>query len=58
VDAKMKAKEAEMQQKMAGSQASLMKAGPEAAGILMRGMMELGPAMSEMGELFKPADKK
>jgi len=57
IEAKMKTKQDEVQQKMAASQAAMMKAGPEAMGIMMNGMMELGPAMIEVGKAFDSADK-
>ena len=56
-DAKMKAKQDEMQQKMMASQANMAKAGPEALGIIMKGMQELAPAMAEVGKIFEAADK-
>jgi hypothetical protein len=58
LEAKMKAKQDEIEKRMAGSQASLMKAGQEAGEILIKGMLEVGPAMEEAGEIFKAADKK
>ena len=52
VDGKMSAKQAEITQKMMGMQASMMKAGPEAAAILGKGMMEFGATMQETGKMF------
>lgn len=57
LDAKLKAKVAELQERMAGSQASLVKAGPEATGIIIKGMLELAPAMDEIAGLFKEEEK-
>ena len=56
--AKMKAKEADLQKKIAGSQAAMVKAGPEAAGIIMKGMAELAPTLGEMSALFDEAEAK
>jgi hypothetical protein len=58
LDAKLKAKEADLEQSLAGSQATLVKAGPEAAGIIMKGLMELAPAIDEVSGLFNDAEKK
>jgi hypothetical protein len=58
LEAKLKAKEDDIQQKIAGSQAAMMKAGPEATGILMKGMMELAPTLNETADIFAEADKK
>lgn len=58
LEARMTAKQAELQQKMAGMQQSMAKAGPEAGMVLMKGMMEIAPAMEEAGKLFQGADKK
>ena len=52
VDGKMSAKQAEITQKMMGMQASMMKAGPEAAAILGKGLMEFGATMQETGKMF------
>jgi len=52
IDAKMKAKQEEVQKKMAGIQGTLAKAGPEAAAVLMGGMAEFGKAMEEAGKAF------
>ena len=35
-----------------------MKAGPEAAGIITKGMTELAPALDEVSDLFKEPEKK
>ena len=58
LEAKMIAKQTEMQKTMAGMQASMTKAGPEAGMVLMKGMAEIAPAMQEAGKLFQGADKK
>lgn len=58
LEAKMKAKEKELEAKMAGLQGSLEKAGVEAATILMKGMEELGPILEEVGKTFEEADEK
>ena len=57
IEAKLKAKQDELQQKMMASQAAMMKAGPEAMGIMMKGVQELAPAMAEVGKIFEAADK-
>lgn len=52
IDAKMKTKQEEIQKKMMGMQATLAKAGPEAATILMGGLAEFGKVMEEAGKAF------
>jgi type I site-specific restriction endonuclease len=55
LEEKMKAKQAEIQQKMTASMAGLQKAGPEAAEVIMKGMMEIAPAMEAVGKSFGAA---
>lgn len=52
IEGKMSAKQTEITQKMMGMQASMLKAGPEAAAILGKGMMEFGATMQETGKMF------
>ena len=51
--AQMKSKDAELRKRLADSQATLQKAGPEATGILIEGMKELAPTMDELEALFE-----
>ena len=52
LEASMKAKQVEVQTKMAGIGPVLMKAGPEAQSIVMKALAEFGPAMAEVGKVF------
>jgi hypothetical protein len=58
LNAKMKAKEAELQKRFAGSQAALMKAGAEATGIITKGLKELAPSLDRLGNPYHPPTTK
>jgi hypothetical protein len=58
LNAKMQAKEAELQKRIAGSQATLMKAGAEATGIITKGLKELAPALDRLANPYRQTDTK
>jgi hypothetical protein len=58
IEAKMKSKQEDFMKKMVAVQQGIAKAGPEAAAVLQKGMVEFGTAMQEVGKAFQDADAK
>jgi hypothetical protein len=58
IDAKMKPRQQAVEKQMVTAQTNLAAAGPEAAAILQKGMMELGQTMMEVAMALEGTDQK